>query len=79
MKFAVTNRLLRIATHLDVALMVMLVASLRRPHQELRREQTRRHLAGDTSTRVYEIAPDAASRAKQCFFLDCQRVSRRRR
>ena len=36
--------------------------------EELRREQPRRNLAGDTSTRVYEIAPDAPSCARQCLF-----------
>ena len=70
-KFEVTNRLLRIAPHLGVTLLVMLVdASLitQTRKKELRREQTRRHLKSDTSTRVYEIAPDARSRARQCFF-----------
>ena len=70
-KFEVTNRLLRIAPHLGVALMVMLVDAgliTQTRKEELRREQTRRHLAGDTATRVYEIAPDAPSRSRQCLF-----------
>ena len=70
-KFDVTNRLLRIAPHLGVALLIMLVNAgliTQTRKEELRREQTRRHLAGDTSTRVYEIAPDAPSRARQCLF-----------
>ena len=69
-KFEVTN-LLRIAPHLGVALMVMLVDAgliTQTRKEELRREQTRRHLAGVTATRVYEIAPDAPSRARQCLF-----------
>ena len=36
--------------------------------EALRREQTGRHLANDTTTHVYEIAPNAPTRDKQHRF-----------
>ena len=66
-----SNRSLRNAPHLGLALLVMLVRDglIAETRQEaLRREQTVRHLANDTSTRVYEIAPNAPTRDKQHRF-----------
>ena len=63
--------MLRIAPHLGLALLVMLVESglITETRQEaLRREQTGRHLANDTTTNVYEIAPEAPTREKQHRF-----------
>ena len=70
-KLEATNRLLRIAPHLGLALLVMLVENglIAETRQEaLRREQTGRHLANDTTTHVYEIARNAPTRAKQHRF-----------
>ena len=70
-KVEVTNRLQRIAPHLGVALLVMLVDAgliTQTRKEKMRRDQTRRNLAGDTSTRMYEIALDAPSLARQCLF-----------
>ena len=67
-KLEATNRLLRIAPHLGLALLVMLVENglIAETRQEaLRREQTGRYLAYDTTTHVYEIAPNAPTRDKQ--------------
>ena len=66
-----TKRLLRIAPHFGLALFVMLVENglISEARQEaLRGEQTGRHLADDTSTHVYEIAPNAPARDKQHRF-----------
>ena len=63
--------MLRIAPHLGLALLVMLVENglITETRQEaLRREQTGRHLANDTTTRVYEIAPIAPTLDKQHRF-----------
>ena len=63
--------MLRIAPHLGLALLVMLVENglISEGRQEaLRREQTGRHLANDTSTHVYKIAPNAPARDKQHHF-----------
>ena len=71
MKLDATNRLLRIAPHLGLALLVMLVENglIAETRQEaLRREQRGRHLANDTTTRVYDIAPNALTRDKQHRF-----------
>ena len=70
-KLEATNRLLRIAPHLGLALLVMLVENgliAETPQEALRREQTVRHLANDTTTHVYEIAPNATTRDKQHRF-----------
>ena len=70
-KLDASNRLLRIAPHLGLALLVMLVESglITETRQEaLRREQTGRHLANDTTTHVYEIAPYVPMREKQHRF-----------
>ena len=70
-KHVATNRLLRIAPHIGVALLVKLVENdlIAETRQEaLRREQTGRHLANDRTTRVYEIAPNAPTRDKQHRF-----------
>ena len=70
-KLEATNRLLRIAAHIGLALLVMLVENglITQTRQEaLRREQTGRHLANDTTTHVYEIAPNALTREKQHRF-----------
>ena len=70
-KLEVTNRLLHIAPHHGVALLLMLVELgliTETRKEDLRREQTRRHFASDTSTRVYEIAPDAPTGEKQHRF-----------
>ena len=67
-KLEATNRLLRIAPHLGLALLVMLVENglIAETRQEaLRGKQTGRHLANDTTTHVYEIAPNAPTRDKQ--------------
>ena len=66
-----TNRLLRIAPHLGLALLVMLVENglITETRQEaLPREQTGRHLANDTTAHGYEIAPIAPTRDKQHRF-----------
>ena len=71
LKLDATNRLLRIAPHLGLALLVMLVENglISEARQEaLRREQTGRHLANGKSTHVYEIAPNAPARDKQHRF-----------
>ena len=63
-KLDASNRLLRIAPHLGLALLVMPVGDglITETRQEaLRREQTARHLANDTTPRFYEIAPRATS------------------
>ena len=70
-KHEVVNRLLRVAPHHGLALLVMLtergfISETRK--DELRREQTHRHLASDSSPRVYEIAPEAGSNEKQRRF-----------
>ena len=60
-KLEASNRLLRIALHLGFALLVMLIENgvITETRQEaLRREQTGRHLANDTTTRVSEIVPN---------------------
>lgn len=67
-KFEVTNRLLRIAPHRYLALLLMLIkrgfiTEIRK--DDLRRDQMRRHLASDTSPVVYEFAPDAGICEKQ--------------
>ena len=70
-KLEATNRLLRIAPHLGLALLVMLVNNglIAETRQEaLRREQTGRHLANDTTMHAYEIAPNAPTRDKQHRF-----------
>ena len=70
-KLEATNRLVRIAPHLGLALLVMIVENglITETRQEaLRREQTARHLANDTTTLVYEIAPIAPTRDKQHRF-----------
>ena len=70
-KLDATNRLLRIAPHLGLALLVMLVENglVTETRQEaLRREQTARHLANDSTAHVYEIAPIAPTRDKQHRF-----------
>ena len=70
-KLDASNRMLRIAAHLGLALLVMLVEGglISETRQEaLRREQTGRHLANDTTTHVYEIEPDAQTREKQHRF-----------
>ena len=70
-KLAATNRLLRIAPHLGLALLVMLVETglITETRQEaLRRKQKGHHLANDTTTPVYEIAPNAPTRDKQHRF-----------
>ena len=64
-KLEASNRLLRIASHLGLALLVMLVENglITETRQEaLRREQTGRHLANDMTTRAYKIAPNALTR-----------------
>ena len=70
-KLKATNRLLRIAPYRGLALFLMLVENglIAETRQEaLRREQTGRHLANDTTTHVYEIAPNAPTRDKQHRF-----------
>ena len=70
-KLDASNRLLRIAPHLGLALLVMLVGDglIAEARQEaLRRKKTARHLANDTMTRVYEIAPNAPTSDKQHRF-----------
>ena len=70
-KLEATNRLLRIAPHLGLALLVMLVKNglIAETRQEaLRREQTGRNLPNDTTTCVYEIALNARTRDKQHRF-----------
>ena len=70
-KLDALNRLLRIAPHLGLALLVMLVESglITETRQEaLRRKHTGRHLANDTTTHVYGIALDAPTRKKQHRF-----------
>ena len=70
-KLDASNRLLRIAPHLNLALIVKLIGDglITETRQEaLRREQTARHLANDTTTRVYEIALIAPTRDKQHRF-----------
>ena len=70
-KLDATNRLLRIAPHLGLALLVILVENgliTERRQEALRREQTVRHLANDTTAHVYEIAPIASTRDKQHRF-----------
>ena len=70
-KYEVANRLLHIAPHFGVALLVMLADAwlITEARKEvMRREQMQRHLAGDTSTHVYEIEPNASSRPKQCIY-----------
>ena len=70
-KLDATNRLLRMAKHLGLALLVMLVENglITETRQEaLRREQTGCHLANDTTAHVYEIAPIAQTRDKQHRF-----------
>ena len=64
---------MRIAPHLGLALLVMLVGDgliTETREEALRREQTARHLANDTTTRVYEIAPNAPTRDKQHRFYN---------
>ena len=66
-KLEVTNRLLRIAHHhglklLHMRVMRKLITETRK--EDLRREQTRRHLASDTSTRGYKVVLDASTREK---------------
>ena len=71
LKLEATIRLLRIAPHVGLALLVMLVENrlIAETRQEaLRREQTGRHLAKDTTTRVNEIAPNAPTHDKQHRF-----------
>ena len=70
-KLEASNRLLRIAPHLGLALLVMLVENgliTETRHEALRNEQTGRHIANDTTTRVYEIVPNAPTRDKQHRF-----------
>ena len=70
-KLEVTNRLLRIAPDLGLALLVMLVENglIAETRQEaLRREQTGCHLANDTTTCVYEIAPNVPTCDRQHRF-----------
>ena len=69
-KLYVTNRLLRIAPHLGLALIVMFVENglITETRQEaLSREQTARHLVNDTTAHVYEIAPIAPTRDKRFY------------
>lgn len=66
-KREVVNQLLRIVQHHGLALFMLLVekrliAKVRK--EELRREQARRHLSGDTSVRVFELVPDAGTQDK---------------
>ena len=70
-KLAASNRLLRTAPHLGLALLVMLVriGLISETYQEaMRREQTARYLANDTTTRVYKIALIAPTCDKQHRF-----------
>ena len=70
-KLKATNRVLRIAPHLGLALLVMLLENgfIAETRQEvLRCEQTGRNLANNTTTRVYEIAPNAPTRDRQHRF-----------
>ena len=70
-KLDASNLLLRIAPHLGLALLVMLVGDgliSETREQAFRRKQTARHLANDTSKRVYEIAPNAPTRDKHHRF-----------
>ena len=67
-KLDASNRLLRIAPHLGLALLVMLVRDnliIETRQKTMRREQTTRHFANDTTRRVYEIAPNGPTRDKQ--------------
>ena len=67
-KHEIVNRLLRIAPHHGLAFHVSLAEKgliSEALKDDLRREQTHRHLANDTSMRVYELAPDAGSHEKQ--------------
>ena len=66
-KLEASNRLLRIATHFCLTLLVMLVENglITEIRQEAsRRELTGIHLANDTTSQVYEIAPNAPTRDK---------------
>ena len=70
-KLEASNRVVRIAPNFGLALLVMLVENglISETRQEaLRREQTGRHLANDTTTHVYEIARNAPTRDKQHRF-----------
>ena len=62
---------MRIAPHDGLAFVVMLaekgfISNLRKDN--LQSKNTRRHLASDTSMRVYELAPGAGSDVKQRRF-----------
>ena len=70
-KLEASNRVLRIAPHIGLVQLVMLVENgviTETRQSTLRREQTGRHLANDTTTRVSEIAPNAPTRDKQHRF-----------
>lgn len=67
-----TKRLLRIAPYNGLALLLMLVERgliTETLNKDLRREQTCRHFASETTKRLYEIAFDAPICQKQhCFY-----------
>ena len=70
-KLKAANRLMRMAPHLGLALLMMLVDSglITEAHtKEMRQEHTRRHLASETSMRVYDIAVNAPNRDLQRVF-----------
>ena len=72
-KLAVINRLMRIVPHHGLALLSLfvekgLIAEERR--KGFRREQTRRHLAGDTSVRVFELVCETGSNERRRLFFN---------
>ena len=70
-KLEIANRLMRIAPHLGLALLMMLVDSgliTEARSEEMRQEHTRRHLASEMSMRVYDIGVNAPNRDLQRVF-----------
>ena len=70
-KLEAANRLMRMAPHLGLALLMMMVDSgliTEARSDKMRQEHTRRHLASETSMRVYDIAINAPNHDLQRVF-----------